>query len=68
MSDRSPPDYSHAAAYQLSPAQWAVLFTGAWLVGWVAIRSYMGMPVIDALTQAVPMAIILGSLAYVLRR
>ncbi|MFC6964081.1 hypothetical protein [Halocatena marina] len=45
-----------------------MVFDGAWLVGRVVVLSYRGTPLVSALTQAVPMALVLGDLAYYLRR
>lgn len=68
MSDRPDSEQLHATPHELSPAHWAVLFAGAWLVGWLAVLSYHGTSLMAAVTQAVPMAIALGGLAYILRR
>ncbi len=69
MTDDRPASESlHATPYQRSPAHWATLFAGAWLVGWVAFLGYRGTPLVPALTQAIPMALALCGLAYVLRR
>lgn len=48
-----------------TPLQWAVGFALAWLVGWTAVMLYMGSRIGPALEQAVPMAIVLGGLAYI---
>lgn len=68
MSDRSTTDHSHATSHELSPLQWATGFAGAWLIGWFAVLSYQGISLIAAFTQAFPMALALGGLAYLLRR
>lgn len=68
MSDRPATDHPHATSHELSPLQWASVFAGAWLVGWLAVLSYQGTPLVAALTQAIPMALALGGLAYLLRR
>jgi hypothetical protein len=68
MSDRSDAEQVHVLPDQLSPARWAGGFAGAWLVGWVAVLSALGTSLVSALTQAIPMALALGGLAYGLRR
>lgn len=50
-----------------SPLQWAVGFALAWLVGWTAVMLYTGSEFAPALERAVPMAIALGVIAYLMR-
>lgn len=68
MSDRPDAEQVHVTPHQLPPVHWAGMFAGAWLVGWVAVLSAQGTSLVPALTQAIPMALALGGLAYGLRR
>jgi hypothetical protein len=58
-----PHEYRHPP-----PLVWALLFASTWLLGVTAVLLSSGAAVGSALGKALPSAVALGVLAYVLRR